>query len=108
MACANGQIQIGIHPDTLQPICSEAATTPSTGGNPWWNQAINVLPGVLGGVAAIVGSSKGNEPADNITIVQNPVDTQKEKKAFPWLWVIVAIVIVILLFVFVMARKKGA
>jgi hypothetical protein len=118
MPCPTGQIQIGINPTTLQPLCVDPSAintgqsgsvqtgaTVNTNGN-WWSQVLNSIPGVLGGVADVIGSSKGNKPGDNITIVQNPERPEENSNPFPWGWVIGVIVVTAIIVMIYLKRKK--
>ena len=79
----------------------------SNSTNGWWNQVLDTIPGVLTGVADIIGASKGNDQPDNITIIQPSVD-EKTKSQFPVGWLIALIIFVaIVILVLFLRRKKG-
>ncbi|MCR9288593.1 MAG: hypothetical protein NXI23_14555 [Bacteroidetes bacterium] len=114
MPCATGQIQIGIDPNIQKPICMEDANSTSNNiGNPqtgasgaWWGQVINILPGVLGGVADIVGASNGNPQPDSTVVIQPPPNPNQQKKSTPWGWIIGLIVIVFAIITFLIWKRK--
>ena len=117
MACANGQIQIGINPDTMQPICIDQASydamqqagNTQTGGtkNPggvWWSQLINSVPGLLGGIADIIGAKKGTNNQGSVTVIQGPAPA--EQKPFPWVFVVIGLVVFFVIIIVVVAKKN--
>ena len=112
MSCPNGQIQIGFNPTTQQAVCVDTSlinnsstssipltgATMSSGNSGWWNQVIDTIPGMLTGVANIIGASKGNDQPDNITIVQTPVE-ERGTKSFPWGAMIITVIVIVFILI---------
>lgn len=62
----------------------------------WWQEVLQSLPEVLGGVAQVVDASNGNSKPPVSTTptpsAQAPSPSAKSK-SFPWVWVIVGVLI---------------
>ncbi len=113
--CPNGQVQAGTDPVTNQPICIPATGAPQTGGtvnpaagNNWWSPIVTALPGMLSGVADIIGANKGIADPNPITIYQNqPQAQQEQKREFPWgVFLVIGLVLIVVGAVFLLVKKK--
>lgn len=109
--CPNGSTPTML-PPLLTPICSDGSmaiqgSTSSNVGNvtssstaPWWAKVINVIPGVLGGAADVIGATKGNTAPAPVTNVYNqaPIEKDLNKQTMP-VWAIVLIIVLAILLI---------
>ena len=114
MGCPTGQIQVGIDPQTNQPICVDAsvingsgnAQTGATRGS-WWSQVLTSVPDILGGVADVIGANKGNNTPDTIVLQSTPPSKETDSK-INWGWVILAVVVVGVVVLGFVLKKRNA
>jgi|GEM_PF-3204973 len=81
----------------------------------WWQEVLQSLPEVLGGVAEVVGASNGNStPPRSTNPLPNPASTaptnngKTSKKPFPWVWVIVGVIVLGIGAMIYVAKTKKA
>jgi len=81
----------------------------------WWQEVLQSLPEVLGGVAEVVGASNGNStPPSSTNPSPNPVPTaptnnaKTSKKSFPWVWVIIGVIVLGIGAMIYVAKTKKA
>ena len=110
MPCPNGQIQAGMNPQTGQPIClpSEATGNMQTGATrgQWWSQVLTSVPDILGGIADIVGASKGKQTPDMV-VVENPTPPPNPKANQSIGWIILAVVVIAVVGLGVFLKKRS-
>jgi len=100
MSCPTGQIQVGVNPQTMQPICVDSSvingtTNSQTGGTKgsWWSQVLNSVPDILGGVADVISAKKGQNVPDTIVLQSTP-PIADSKPNINWGWIILSVVVV--------------
>ena len=112
MSCPTGQIQVGVNPQTMQPICVDSSVMNGTGNSQtgqmrgsWWSQVLNTVPDILGGVADVISAKKGQSVPDTIVLQSTPPSADSKPK-INWGWIILAVVVVAAVTLVLVLKKK--